>query len=107
ILMDIRMPVMDGIAATAEICADPALIETRVLILTTFEEDEYLVAALRAGDEDLFAQLVVFVHGGPHLHVGAALKKFKGKEGEIQNKRKNRLITYPFHPGRGNNGAVS
>lgn len=49
VLMDIRMPVVDGIAATAEICADPALAETRVLILTTFEEDEYLVAALRAG----------------------------------------------------------
>ena len=49
VLMDIRMPVMDGIAATAAICSDPELAETRVLILTTFEEDEYLVAALRAG----------------------------------------------------------
>ena len=49
VLMDIRMPVLDGIAATAAICADPTLAETRVLILTTFEEDEYLVAALRAG----------------------------------------------------------
>ena len=49
VLMDIRMPVMDGIAATAAICGDPELAETRVLILTTFEEDEYLVAALRAG----------------------------------------------------------
>ena len=49
VLMDIRMPVMDGIVATAAICGDPALARTRVLILTTFEEDEYLVAALRAG----------------------------------------------------------
>ena len=49
VLMDIRMPELDGIGATAAICADPALAETRVLILTTFEEDEYLVAALRAG----------------------------------------------------------
>lgn len=49
VLMDIRMPQVDGIAATEAICADPALAETRVLILTTFEEDEYLVAALRAG----------------------------------------------------------
>lgn len=49
VLMDIRMPDLDGIAATARICDDPALAETRVLILTTFEEDEYVVSALRAG----------------------------------------------------------
>jgi DNA-binding NarL/FixJ family response regulator len=49
IVMDIRMPEMDGIEATARICANPELAATRVLILTTFEEDEYLVAALRAG----------------------------------------------------------
>ncbi|ROS54112.1 response regulator transcription factor [Frigoribacterium sp. PhB24] len=49
VVMDIRMPGLDGIGATAEICADPLLAGTKVLILTTFEEDEYLVAALRAG----------------------------------------------------------
>ncbi|PUB20298.1 LuxR family two component transcriptional regulator [Promicromonospora sp. AC04] len=49
VLMDIRMPGMDGIAATREICADPDLSAVRVLVLTTFEEDEYIVAALRAG----------------------------------------------------------
>ncbi|MEX0151923.1 response regulator [Microbacterium sp. LMI1-1-1.1] len=49
VVCDIRMPRMDGIDATAAICADPDLAETRVLILTTFEEDEYVVAALRAG----------------------------------------------------------
>ncbi|MFJ2369884.1 response regulator [Microbacterium sp. NPDC087665] len=49
IIMDIRMPNVDGIAATAEICGDPSLQDVRILILTTFEEDEYLVAALRAG----------------------------------------------------------
>ena len=49
VLMDIRMPGLDGIAATALICAHPALEATRVLILTTFEDDEYVVAALRAG----------------------------------------------------------
>jgi DNA-binding NarL/FixJ family response regulator len=49
VVMDIRMPRLDGIAATAAICADPGLAATKVLILTTFEEDEYIVAALRAG----------------------------------------------------------
>lgn len=49
IVMDIRMPELDGIGATSEICADPELDQTKVLILTTFEEDQYLVAALRAG----------------------------------------------------------
>ncbi|WP_369372257.1 response regulator [Promicromonospora sp. Populi] len=49
VLMDIRMPGMDGIAATHEICADADLSAVRVLVLTTFEEDEYIVNALRAG----------------------------------------------------------
>jgi DNA-binding NarL/FixJ family response regulator len=49
IVMDIRMPEFDGIEATARICATPELADTKILILTTFEEDEYLVAALRAG----------------------------------------------------------
>ncbi|MEV6338803.1 response regulator transcription factor [Nocardia vinacea] len=49
LVMDIRMPGVDGLAATQQICADPALRETRVLILTTFELDEYVAQALRAG----------------------------------------------------------
>ena len=48
VLMDIRMPDLDGIAATAEILRDPQA-HTRVLILTTFDLDEYVLAALRAG----------------------------------------------------------
>ncbi|GAA1744809.1 response regulator transcription factor [Aeromicrobium alkaliterrae] len=49
VLMDVRMPVLDGLQATAQICADPALAGTRVLVLTTFELDEYVFGALRAG----------------------------------------------------------
>ena len=49
VLMDIQMPGMDGLAATAQICADPDLLATRVLILTTYETDEHVAQALRAG----------------------------------------------------------
>jgi DNA-binding NarL/FixJ family response regulator len=49
VLMDIRMPEMDGVEATRQITADDRLAGTRVLILTMFDLDEYLFAALRAG----------------------------------------------------------
>jgi DNA-binding NarL/FixJ family response regulator len=49
VLMDIRMPRLDGLAATARITADPMLSATRVVVLTTFELDEYVFGALRAG----------------------------------------------------------
>ena len=49
VLMDIRMPVLDGIAATRLITRDEDLAGVRVLILTTFEIDEYVFEALRAG----------------------------------------------------------
>lgn len=48
-VLDIRMPGTDGLAATEAICTDPNLSSTRVLILTTFETDEYVAQALRAG----------------------------------------------------------
>ncbi|MEU6315356.1 response regulator transcription factor [Streptomyces sp. NPDC047014] len=49
VLMDIRMPGTDGLAATRMISADPGLAAVRVVMLTTFEVDEYVVSALRAG----------------------------------------------------------
>jgi DNA-binding NarL/FixJ family response regulator len=49
VLMDIRMPSLDGIGATRHIASDARLANVRVLILTTFETDEYVFEALRAG----------------------------------------------------------
>ena len=49
VLMDIRMPRLDGLQATARISQDARLTATRVLVLTTFELDEYVFGALRAG----------------------------------------------------------
>jgi DNA-binding NarL/FixJ family response regulator len=49
VLMDIRMPRLDGLEATRRLTADPMLGRTRVVVLTTFELDEYVFGALRAG----------------------------------------------------------
>lgn len=83
VLMDIRMPNLDGIEATRAICLLPEHQETKVLILTTFEEDEYVVAALRAGasgfigkgaePEDI-ARAVLAVQAGDTLLSPAATK---------------------------------
>lgn len=49
VLMDVRMPVLDGLAALREITADPSLANVKVIVLTTFELDEYVFEALRGG----------------------------------------------------------
>lgn len=96
IVMDIRMPELDGIAATAQICASPDLVDSRILILTTFEEDEYLVAALRAGasgfigkgaEPDEIVRAIRAVHAGDALLSPLATCAFI-----------NRFITAPAAP---------
>ena len=49
VLMDVRMPHLDGLAASRTILADPACRETKILVLTTFDEDEVVLEALRSG----------------------------------------------------------
>lgn len=81
VLMDIRMPGKDGIQATAEICRDPDLAGTRILIFTTFEEDHYVAAALVAGasgflgkgaDPDEITHAIHIIHSGDALLSPAA-----------------------------------
>jgi DNA-binding NarL/FixJ family response regulator len=49
VLMDLNMPEVDGLTATGRITADPALASVKVVVLTTFDDDEHVFAALRAG----------------------------------------------------------
>jgi DNA-binding NarL/FixJ family response regulator len=74
VLMDIRMPRQDGLSATAAILREPWASEIKVLVLTTFEQDDYVFGALRAGasgfllkttsPEDLVRAVRVIADGG-------------------------------------------
>lgn len=74
VVMDIRMPDGDGLWATREICADPGLERTRVLVLTTFELDEYVFAALRAGASGFLGK------GGDASAIPAAIRTIHSGE---------------------------
>ncbi|TDB82400.1 response regulator transcription factor [Actinomadura sp. KC216] len=76
VLMDMRMPEVDGLAATRRIVADPALEDVRVVVLTTYTDDDYVYLALRAGasgflvkdiEPDELLRAVRIVAGGESL----------------------------------------
>ncbi len=82
VLMDLRMPILDGVGATAALRADPDLNAVRILVLTTFDGDEEVLAALRAGadgflaksadSESLIAAVEAVAKGDTSLSSGAA-----------------------------------
>ncbi len=86
ILMDIRMPGLDGLEATATITASAALAHTKILVLTMFELDEYIEAALRAGAHgfllkdsapDTLVESIRRVHRGERIYAPAVLAKME------------------------------
>lgn len=87
VLMDVRMPERDGLSATAEICADDNLAGSRVLILTTFEVDEYVFEALRAGASGFIGK------GAEPSHLLDAIRVIHRGEALLSPQATHRLIT--------------
>jgi DNA-binding NarL/FixJ family response regulator len=93
VVMDIRMPEMDGLEATRQITGDRALSHTRVLILTTFDLDEYVFAALRAGASGFLLK------GGEPADLVQAIRVIAGGESLLAPSVTRRLIqTYVSQP---------
>ncbi|MFB7009998.1 MULTISPECIES: response regulator [unclassified Streptomyces] len=96
-LVDIRMPVIDGIETTRRIAADPTLAEVHVVILTNYGLDEYVFDALRAGAAGFLVKDIVpqdFLHAVRVVARGDALLA-----PSITRKLINRYVTQPFHTG--------
>ena len=87
VLMDVRMPELDGLEATRQITADRALARTRVLVLTTFEIDEYVFGALRAGASGFLLK------GGEPSDLLAAVRIVAGGESLLAPSVTRRLIS--------------
>lgn len=93
VLMDVRMPGTDGISATSLITSDPELVDVKVLVLTTFEADDHVLAALRAGASGFLGKGVEPVELLDAIRVvarGEALLSPKATKGLIE-----RLLAQP------------
>ena len=104
VLMDVRMPELDGIAATRAIVGDARLADTRVIVLTTFDLDEYVFDALRAGasgfllkdtdPDDLLAAVRVVAGGEALLSpriTGRVIAEFVSRPGRPRAERAREL----------------
>ncbi|GGT81238.1 response regulator [Streptomyces coeruleorubidus] len=94
VLIDIQMPVVDGIEATRRIAADPALAQVHVVVLTNYGMDEYVLDALRAGAAGFLVKDIVpddFVHAVRVAARGDALLA-----PSITRKLINRYVTQPL-----------
>ena len=95
VVMDIRMPEMDGLEATRRITGDRALAGTRILVLTTFELDEYVFGALDAGASGFLLK------GGEPADLVRAIRIVAGGESLLAPSVTRRLIdTYVARPHR-------
>ena len=93
VIMDIRMPEMDGLEATRRVTTDPRLSHTRVLVLTTFELDEYVFGALDAGASGFLLK------GGEPSDLVHAVRVIAGGESLLAPSVTRRLIdTYISRP---------
>ena len=96
-LIDIQMPVMDGVETTRQIVADPALAGVRVVILTNYGLDEYVFHALRAGAAGF---LVKDIQPEDFLHaIRVAARGDALLAPSITRKLINRYVTQPLHTG--------
>ncbi len=87
VLMDVRMPRMDGIEATRRICGSPDTLGIRVLILTTFDMDEYVYAALQGGASGFLLK------NTPPSDLLAGIRVVASGEGRLAPTVTRRLIT--------------
>jgi DNA-binding NarL/FixJ family response regulator len=102
VLMDVRMPLMDGLEATRRILGDAGTVHTRVVMLTTFDQDEYVYAALVAGASgfllketrpEVLADAVRTVAGGEALLAPTVLRRLVDQHSHAPTATENQRLS--------------